>query len=360
MRTYRTLVAVAAVTGGLALAVAGSAPGVVSAPDPGPARVPVPRATPITAAGGPSTTVSVDAVQLSAKAAQRHLASTEHGYAYLASSLVAETPAGLGIWVSPRARHHWVIAKYASRTASALRSLGLGARYRGYGSPAVKEGVVRVLEGQKGCGSNSTTVGMTWTYWNTLPSGAKYVTHADVFLCPRLFRLGTWATQATVGHELGHAMGLGHVAYRYLGSYQLMNPMVRRNVLNYRRGDKRGLRKLARGTTSVKAAIPPLGKLNSSTFRPDGTIDFRGWALLKYFRSSAVTIQLTDNGHVVETAGTPILRSDVNRSYDPGHRKHGYDLSVPWTGGTHEYCVRARSAAHPSATAQLGCVTWRG
>ena len=303
--------------------------------------------------------VEVDGVQFGTDGRSSGTYSSR-GYTYLASSIVGETPAGFGVWVSPRAKHHWVMGRYASSTTSALHALGIRIRYRGYGTPAVKEGVVRVLEGKKGCGSNSSTVGMTWTYWAGLPSGKSYVTHADVYLCPRLFRLGTWATQATVGHEIGHAMGLGHVSNRYQGSYQLMNPTVRPSVLKYRTGDKAGLAKLARATASIRADIPPVGKLDKSSFTSDGNIEFAGWALLKFAAADPVNIALTDNGRPVLSVGTPIVRSDVNATLDPGSRAHGYDFTVPWPGGHHEYCVRAISAAHPAASSQLGCVTWSG
>ena len=282
------------------------------------------------------------------------------GYTYLSSSIDGDTPAGFGIWVSPRAKHHWIMARYAASTATALQKLGLRVKYRGYGSPAAKEGVVRVLEGKKGCGNSSSIVGMTWTYWSGLAGGKSYVTQADVYLCPRLFRLGTWATQATVGHELGHAMGLGHVTNRYQGSYQLMNPTVSPHVLTYRAGDRAGLTKLARATAAIKADIPPVGKLENSSWTSDGTIEFTGWALLKFAAADPVTIVLTDNGNPVLSEGTPIVRSDVNASMDPGSRAHGYDFTVPWPGGHHEYCVQAQSARHPAAHAQLGCVTWNG
>jgi len=303
--------------------------------------------------------VEVDGVQWGADSRTSGTYSAR-GYTYLASSIIGETPAGFGIWVSPRAKHHWVMGRYASSTATALSRLGIRIRYRGYGSPAVKEGVVRVLEGKKGCGSNSSTVGMTWTYWSGLPGGKSYVTHADVYLCPRLFRLGTWATQATVGHELGHAMGLGHVSNRYQGSYQLMNPTVRPSVRGYRTGDKAGLAKLARATATIRADIPPVGKLDGSSFTSDGNIEFTGWALLKFAASDPVRVSLTDNGQEVLSGGTPVVRSDVNAALDPGARAHGYDFSVPWPGGHHEYCVRASSATHPAASTQLGCVTWSG
>ena len=305
-------------------------------------------------------TVDADGVSVGRVSATARAAVGSPGYAYLASSIVGQTPAGFSLWVSGSAKHHWVMGKYASSTAVALRRLGIKITYRGYGTPAAAEGVIRVFEGVKGCGSNGSTVGMTWTYWSGLSTGQQYVTHADVYLCPRLFRLGTWATQATVGHELGHAMGLGHVPYRYLGSYQLMNPTVRRGLVTYRSGDRSGLQRLARQTSSIRLDIPPMGKLDKSTFQKDGTIDFTGWALLKFAKGSAVQIELTDNGQVVQNVGTTVLRPDVNAAQDPGTRRHGYDIDIPWPGGHHEYCVRATAVGHPEATAQLGCVTWSG
>jgi len=350
MRT-RSLGAPAVLFAALAVAASGAL-----SQAPVPARAP--HAGPVVSAA-PRVRVEVDDAQVGPRAnSVLSSVSDSSGYTYLASSIVGQTPSGLRLYVSPSAPHHWIIAKYTAATAAALHRLGLGVRYRGYGSPAANEGVVRVREGRKGCGSNSSTVGMTWTYWNSLANGQDYVTHADVYLCPRLFRLGTWATQATVGHELGHAMGLGHFAYRYLGSYQLMNPTVRPGVRTYRYGDRRGLLRLARQTAAIKVDLPPFVKLDSSTYQSDWTIDFRGGALLKYFRTDPVTISLADNGTVIRQVPTPILRADVNASLDPGTRPHGFDVAVPWTGGQHKYCVRATSVTHPRATAQLGCVTW--
>jgi len=307
------------------------------------------------------THVEVDGLTWRAARTTAASASTSsRGYSYLASSIIGETPVGFRVWVDPRAPHHWIMGRYASATATALHKLGIRIRYRGYGAPAAKEGVVRVREGQKGCGSTSSTVGMTWTYWSGLANGKSYVTHADVYLCPRLFGIGTWATRATVGHEIGHAMGLGHVSNRYQGSYQLMNPTVRPGVVTYRSGDRAGLVKLARATATIRADMPPIGKLDKSSFTDDGNIEFTGWALLKFAAADPVTIELTDNGADVLAIGTSVVRADVNAAHDPGSRAHGYDFTVPWPGGRHEYCVRASSTAHPSAQTELGCVTWNG
>jgi hypothetical protein len=284
----------------------------------------------------------------------------EAGYTTLQPTLIGQTPSGFTVWVDRRAPHHSTIARNAAQAVSDLRHMATKVTWRGYGAPAAAEGVVRVREGAQGCGHDGGTVGMTWTYWHTLSSGRRYASRADVYLCPRLFRLGAWAVGATVRHELGHAMGLGHTNYKYDGSYQVMNASVRRGVVHYRAGDRRGLATLARNTAWVKTQIPPDGHLDGSTWHDDGTIHFTGWALLRYYRTSPVTIVLTDNGTAIQSGGTPVLRPDVNRAKDPGSRPHGFDLSVPWPGGTHEYCVTARSTDRPSASVRLGCVTWRG
>lgn len=309
----------------------------------------------VSATAAPVTGVAQD-VEASG-AGVRTLASTSTGFAFLQPTLVGQTPAGFGVWVNPAARHHWAIASAAAAAVSDLRALGDNVRWRGYGLPRSTEGVVRVLEGSKGCGTDGRTIGVTWAYWKTLDSGKRYVYRSDVYLCPRLFSMATWATKVTVRHELGHAMGLGHTNYRYLGSYQVMNAVVRSSVIHYRAGDRRGIEALIANTRVIKTQIPPIGKLDSSTW-DNGRIDFTGWALLQFYRSSAVTITLTDNGSVIYRGGTPVLRPDVNLAHDVGLRTHGFQFSVPWPGGSHTYCVRATSADHPVASAQLGCVTW--
>jgi hypothetical protein len=63
------------------------------------------------------------------------------------------------------------------------------------------------------------------------------------------------------------------------------------------------------------------------------------------FRSDALTITVTDNGHVVRRAKTN------------GH-SHRFSVAVPWHRGSHQYCVRASSPRSAVASTHLGCTSW--
>src|SRR3954453_10694258 len=134
------------------LALLGAAAAIVAASLAGhPAAAP--SADPIVAGPAPSTAVAVDSLRAPvAGASPVLLVSEPTGYAFLSSSIVGQTPAGFGVWVDPAAPPHWAMAKNASATVSALRTLGTHVTYRGYALPASREVVVRVREGQKGCG----------------------------------------------------------------------------------------------------------------------------------------------------------------------------------------------------------------
>jgi hypothetical protein len=282
------------------------------------------------------------------------------GYVYLDSHLIGETPKGLDVYVVSNSAHRAIIAKYVGGTVRSLRRLGLDVRWKGFGDPKLTEGVVTVRQGPAGCSGGPNVIGMTWPYWISLPNGDMYTDDARVALCPSLFSgFGKWGPKATIHHELGHAMGLGHMNDTYDGGYQVMNATIRKGVSTYQSGDVNGLRSFARNAQRVRDEIGPLGRFDGSSLTADKVV-FTGWALLQYAKQAGVTIALTDNGNVVRREGTSVLRPDVNAQYDRGDRKHGFSISVPAKSGTHTYCVTAISTVDTVAKSQLGCTTWNG
>ena len=158
-------------------------------------------------------------------------------------------------------------------------------------------------------------------------------------------------------HELGHAVGLGHITYSYAGSLQMMNPQAHAGVTTYRQGDIDGLRWIAHNSVRVKDEIAPLGALDGAVWNPSNTITVTGWALTQYYLGSAVTVTITDNGRLLSRTSTGVLRADVNKIFDPNSsRRHGYSVNFSWPGGTHKYCVTATSSVDSAAALSLGCV----
>jgi hypothetical protein len=277
------------------------------------------------------------------------------------AGVIGEAPTGFQVWVAPSAPHRAIIAANAAAGVAALRALGLAVTWRGYGNPAAAEGIITIGEGAPGCEGGPNVVGNTWPYEMGLPNGERYMYRSTIVLCPQLFtRYPSWEWRPTVLHELGHAMGLAHTNYWFDGAYQLMNAINHPGVYGYRAGDSNGLRLLATHNTLVRSLIPPIGAFDRSTWQPNGTINLAGWALLKYQPSGGVVISVTDNGKLVARSVPRVFRPDVNRIFDPGTRRHGYSITVPWLGGIQTFCVTATSAINPIAAAEIGCVTWRG
>lgn len=281
------------------------------------------------------------------------------GWVALSPRIIGDTPIGFQVWVDPAAPHHAVIAAEAAGAVATLRSYGLDISWRGYGRPsATAEGNIGISEGSRGCAAGVPNRGAnTSPFWKALPNGDLYMTGATTVLCPNLYTWSLWQWGAILLHELGHAMGLGHVSYSYAGTAQLMNPVTHFGVTSYRQGDIDGLRWLAHNGTRVKAETPPAGLLESSRWNVDNTITLKGWALLQYYLGSSPVITVTDNGRAISRTGTTVLRLDVNKTHDMNSRRlHGFAVTFRWPGGQHTYCVTAASPLNGVSIAKLGCV----
>lgn len=219
----------------------------------GPTRAPAPAAT-ANHAPAPVTLVAAD---LEAGHAHRAAARKAHraakGYTYYDNRLLGYTPAGLNVWVNRSTKHHTAIAKYTKAGVAELRRAGVPIVYRGWGTPTRTEGVVTVSEGRRGCAKDGR-VGTTYPLMGMLSGNRAYVYNAEIAICPTLFKYARWQWVATMKHELGHAVGLGHSG-KYHGKAQLMHWRNTPGVTTFRAGDKAGVRALARNTSAVRVAL---------------------------------------------------------------------------------------------------------
>ena len=305
-----------------------------------------------TAAAAVGVVVALTAGPVAASAASRP------GYTLERSGLIGETPAGFSVYVDVHAAEHAKIAQATTGIATELRRFGLAVRYAGYGNPAPSDGRIEVNEGSSGCSaaSEGRTLAVTVPYYAAAAGSDVYMSHSTITVCPSFGRSASrTALTSALKHEFGHAMGLGHTSYSYAGHHQIMYPGLQSTVTDYQAGDVRGLKTLAAGAARVKNELPPIGKQYSQFV--NGTIVFSGWSLLTLYPTRPVTVTLTDNGHTVYRSASSISWANVNTTYHVSGQ-HGFTVTRPWTGGTHNYCISATSSINTRAVTNLGCVTW--
>ena len=183
-------------------------------------------------------------------------ASVRPGYTLSNSQIIGEAPNGFKVWSEPTGRHKVSIARYSSAISTQLRGYGLPVSFAGRGTPAKTRGIITVTEGSRGCSGSSTTIANTFWYYASVPGGGYYMYRSDIVICSARYQaLSTAKRVAVLRHEFGHAMGLGHTNYTYNGSVQIMNAYLHSGIRSYRSGDVAGLKRLARGTATVRSRL---------------------------------------------------------------------------------------------------------
>ena len=80
-----------------------------------------------------------------------------------------------------------------------------------------------------------------------------------------------------------------------------------------------------------------------------------GWAL-DWDTNGPLTVRVTVDGQVVATPLANLARSDIANAYPGMGPNHGFDVTVPLSGGTHTVCA-AMVNAGPGTDSLLGCRT---
>ena len=99
-----------------------------------------------------------------------------------------------------------------------------------------------------------------------------------------------------------------------------------------------GLRSQSLGCTTVTVSkAAPFGSVNSLTAVPGG-LRVTGWTIDPDQKATSLKVQVAVDGKVT-TATASVSRSDVSRAYPGAGAKHGFDVTVPATGGNRSVCV---------------------
>lgn len=274
-------------------------------------------------------------------------------------------------------------AEVVAAVAAVAAATGLDLRHRGSTSMPVNQWLSSPLGSGTGLligwgALDPGVLGQTTTQHLDIPGHTSEVLRAGVVVDPaRTASVGQ--LRAVLRHELGHVVGLDHVATPSV----LMYPHLT-GLSDLTQGDRAGMHLLgsAQGCvpSSIRAslfaanpnpAMPPVDPFPSGPVAPLGALDavvvegrtvrVRGWA----FDSDApgpigvaYGTVVMGRGGVVRIGLTGLPRPDVAASVSPHGWASGFDLAVDLPPGEHTVCVGALDhdgRASTGGVTSLGC-----
>jgi len=222
------------------------------------------------------------------------------------------------------------------------------------GPPATNEIVVRVRD-QTACGPLASGC---LAYATGPANGHRVVTTALIEIQREL--LGSGYELPVLLHEMGHAMGLGHYDQPFGTLMQVMWSFVTPDMVDYRAGDRNGLRALATAFANPRVT----GTIDTIRQSPDG-IRVVGWTL----DPDAPTLALPVTATATIEASTPeppnpassasgtadLFRPEIGTVFPNAGPNHGLDLTVPTPAREGRYNVCVTATGNRNQAMGIGC-----
>lgn len=179
-----------------------------------------------------------------------------------------------------------------------------------------------------------TAVGCALNTTKTLPDGHRVITNTRIQI--RSDRAMDGEAGGTVRHELGHAAGLGHYDDVWDGQYQVMRSVGFPGRVDYRSGDRAGIRQLAAAFTNPNV----IGNLESVT-ESLGKLHLSGWVLDRDTPDKTLLALTRLDGVAQAFALADLPRADVAAAFPPASPLRGFTMEVPARVGRHRVCLEA-------------------